>query len=162
MQHEALLIGLSQLGAVFAGFIAIALAFSQREEKMDAGDSLRTRSILQSSFCVIFGPLMPLVLHAMEFDEALIWPASGAAGLVLVAVLISGNIHFQIKMTAAERRAAGLSVTLVPWLIAAIGISILAWVTFGDAGAGPYILAVAVALIIASWNFIELALKRWL
>jgi hypothetical protein len=162
MQHETLLIGISQLGAVFAGFIAIALAFARREEKMDVRDSLRTRSILHSSFCAIFGPLVPLVLHAMPVDDSVIWPASGAISLLLATALISGNIRFQLKMTATERRDAGLSVTLAPWLIAATGMSILAWVTFANGGAGFYILAMAIALTIASWNFIELALKRWL
>ena len=72
----------AQLGAAFAGFIAIFLIFARREGRFSAADSLRIRSIILASFSAVFFSLVPLVLHHAGFSGAgfgerpALWPSS--------------------------------------------------------------------------------------
>ena len=45
MPEQPLLLGISQLGAFFAGFISIFMAFTQSNGKFSALDAVRVRAI---------------------------------------------------------------------------------------------------------------------
>jgi hypothetical protein len=60
----------AELGAAFAGFIAIFLIFARREGRFSPADSLRIRSIILASFSVVFTALAPLVLGQAGFSGA--------------------------------------------------------------------------------------------
>lgn len=163
MAEEGLLIGISQLGAVFAGFIAMASAFARRDGRLTGPDALRTRSILFTSFSAIFGALIPLVLHANALPDALAWQYAAMAGLVIGLGFSIEGARQQARMSAEDRAAAGILATYIPWTVAAIGLAFLIPVALGhENGSGLYLASIAIALLVAGWNFISLVSSRWL
>lgn len=162
MAYEATLIAMSQLGAVFAGFLGIVIALTRSDRRLDPGDALRTRSILHPSFLVILGSVLPLILHANGLDDARVWQFSAITGLVFAVAFSVVNIRFHLSMSAEERQAAGLMQTLLGWLLTLPGLILIASVAVGVGQGGLYIASIGSALLVASWNFITLAGRRWL
>ena len=78
MREEATLIGISQLGAVFAGFIAIFMVFTQANGKFSPVDALRARIIIFSSFVLVLAALLPLVLHGLDITPCLLYTSDAA------------------------------------------------------------------------------------
>ena len=91
MKEEAILIGISQLGAIFVGFIAIFVIFTQSTSKLSSGDTVRARIIIHSSFAVVLAALSPLVLNGLGIAPSWLWRL--ATGIHL---LLGGTITFNI------------------------------------------------------------------
>ena len=91
------LVLMAELGAAFAGFLAIFLIFAKREGRFSPTDSLAVRSMILGSFSTVFLALAPLALAALGAGESLVWRTSSGLGL-LAALSIS------LSMALAHRR----------------------------------------------------------
>lgn len=162
MQEEAILIGISQLGAVFAGFIAIFMVFTQTTGRFSPIDAVRARIIIFSSFSVVLTALLPLVMHGLGIAPTWLWRV--AAGIYL---LLAGMITFDILRTqrTLDKTEVPSKSTRMFRLIArslvigmfVVGAIILAG--FGQGG-GYYVLLLTMNLAMVGLTFISFAMHR--
>lgn len=155
----------AELGAAFAGFIAIFLIFARREGRFSPADSLRIESIVLASFSVVFYALIPLVFARTEFDEATVWRVASLAALV--SGLLQGSIvaRRQIALTPEERATVGSGHSLVTWGLFGVAAILFSWNALGlgaSPAAWPYLASLACILGIAAMNFVTIAFQRLL
>tara|TARA_R110002073_G_scaffold246232_6_gene409073 strand:- start:6789 stop:7277 length:489 start_codon:yes stop_codon:yes gene_type:complete len=162
MDHENLLIGISQLGAVFAGFLAIVLVYAGKDGRMSPPRGLRARAILHSSFLVIFGALLPLVFDALHQDVSRVWQWSAIAVLPIGSLMVAEGVRHHLKMSAGDRQQAGWLQTMVPWSFSGLGMALILGLALGYGAGGLYILALVLALASATISFMTMALEDWI
>lgn len=162
MQEEAILIGISQLGAVYAGFIAIFLVFTRKDGRFSTADSLRVRSLLFSSFGVVAAGVAPLVFHAFGLADVNLWRASAMFVFLVgsISTLDIGRRH--IKMSRDDKIEVGIFHSVVTWGLNFIATGLLIAVVVGFGGWAFYVLVVAIILAITIINFVTITLQRLL
>lgn len=161
MREEAILIGISQLGAVFAGFIAIFMVFTQANGKFSPVDALRVRIIIYTSFLSVLAALLPIVLNGLDITPAWLWRLT-----TVIYLLLSGSISFDIlrnqrtlgKVETPDRatRTFQLIARFLSLAVFVVGVLILAGIGQG----GFYILILVINLTIAGITFISFAMHR--
>ncbi len=161
MREEAILIGISQLGAVFAGFIAIFMVFTQANGKFSPVDALRVRIIIYTSFLSVLAALLPIVLHGLGITHAWLWRLA-----TTIYLLLCGSISFDIlriqralgKTETPDRptRTFQLIARILNLAMFIIGALILAGIGQG----GFYTLLLVINLTIAGITFISFAMHR--
>jgi len=160
MSEEALLIGISQLAAVFAGFISIFMAFVQTGEKFSPADGVRARVIIYSSFVIVLAALLPMVIAALGASEPNAWRMA-AVIYTAIGVLISFDI-FRIRRALKQasvnsfESASSILSRLLNVAMFVIGLV----VAFGLAGGGFYILLLTMNLTLAAISFIAFVTNR--
>lgn len=162
MEHEGILIGVAQIGAVFAGFLALVLVFSSNGERAEPVSAMHGRSVLYSSFLTIFGALFPLALLAAGLDEGLAWRIPAGAVLPAALPMLAESLRFYLRMKPEQRRALGLAIPITSWTISGIGITLSVLVAAGLLAGPVFVLAMVFALSAVTVNFMALALQRWL
>jgi len=155
----------AELGAAFAGFIAIFLIFARREGRFSPADSLRIESIVFASFGAVFFSLVPLVLGSAGFAADRLWQASSL--IALGAGLVVGGLVAvkQVRLSPEDQAEVGLLHSLITWGLFAVAGVLFALNAFGWAGepsAWPYLTSLFCALGIAAMNFVTIALHRLL
>jgi hypothetical protein len=110
----------AELGAAFAGFIAIFLIFARREGRFSPADSLRIRSIILASFSAVFISLVPLVLHHAGFSGVALWRV--ASTVALIGGLLAGGVVARKHVTLAptDRANVGVLHSVITWGLFAI------------------------------------------
>ncbi len=162
MPEESVLIGLSQLGAVFAGFIAIFTAFVQRDGRFSPVESLRARSMLYASFLTVLASLLPLLLSAFGVMGNDVWRFSAVLFLVLgIGAPIDAARH-NLALKGSERRGVGRVHFFITWGLTVATIGVLGQIALGYGDAGHYLLCLAMMLCIAASNFLTSTLLRLL
>jgi len=162
MPHESLLIGLSQIGAVFAGFMAVFIALAQRDGRLDPVSALRARSILYTSVTTIAAALLPLVIFAAGLTgDASLKISAGVAALMGLGLSIEGARH-QMALTPEQKRATGLVFNIVSWGFSGVAFAVAVAIVFGAIHADYYPLSVFVMLIVSAANFVKISLEQWL
>lgn len=163
MQGSDELILLAELGAAFAGFLAIFLIFARRDGRFSPTDSLAVRSMILGSFMTLFLALAPLVLAALEIEPATVWRVSSALTL-LVIVLVAVNMaraHRRIPRDARGDLKTGLVV--VAWTLATT-VAVLSAINLlglaGSRAAGVHLASLVAILGITAVNFSDIAFKR--
>lgn len=153
---------IAELGAAYAGFLAIFLIFARREGRFSPADSLAIRSMILGSFSAVFIALFPIVLGTFDLSEAIVWRvASGFGLLVLLPVGASMGLA-QRRLSPSEKIELG-SLPIAAWiLVFAITTLFLSnvFAIFGDPSAGPHIGGLVVMLAITTLNFADIAFKR--
>lgn len=162
MREEAILIGFSQLGLVFAGFISIFLVFAKRDGRFSPADALRVRSIIYASFMVVLGALAPIVLSAYDISGEMAWRAGAAIfiGVGVISTIDAARRH--LAMTRDDRAEVGIAHSVVSWGLNIVLTAVMVGIVFGLGGAANYILSLTLLLAIAASNFITIALQRLL
>lgn len=160
--HDELTL-IAELGAAFAGFLAIFLIFAKREGRFSPVDSLAVRSMILTSFNTIFIALVPLALAALGFSEPVVWRASSGFGL-LVFSLVAVNMGLaHRRIPPSDRTDLNSALVIAAWLMASSAVALfLANVSavFGTPSAGIHISALVVLLAITALNFVDIAFKR--
>ncbi|MHA6288947.1 hypothetical protein [Maricaulis sp. CAU 1757] len=162
MEHEGVLIGIAQLGAVFAGFLALVVVFVSGGDRADPVSGLHGRSVLYSSFLTIFGALFPLALFAAGVREDLAWRLPAGAVLPVALAMLAESLRFYLKMDADQRRAFGYLVPFASWGLSGVGMTLAVLVAAAVLDGPVFILAMVLALAAVTVNFMALALQRWL
>ena len=161
MEQEAILIGISQLGAVFAGFIAMFMVFSQSNGQFTAVDAMRARVILFSSFAVVLAALLPVVLYGLSIPG--VWAWRIAAALYLIAgILITVDVvrnQMALDKTVGTPRQIEIIRLLSRVLNLALFLAGIA-VFIGYRQGGVYVLMLLMNLTIAGLSFLSFAMHR--
>lgn len=163
MPTDEVLLGFGQLGAVFVGFISIAVVFVREDGKLAPVDALRARSILHTSILVIIGSIAPLVLNAYGVAPAQSLRGSAALGVLLgLGTSIEGAVY-HLRMSLHDRRQAGPIHGAVTWGMSMIGFVLLAAIALGFSDReGDYVLAMSLGIAVSASNFVMLSVQRWL
>ena len=153
---------IAELGAAYAGFLAIFLIFARREGRFSPSDGLAIRSMILGSFGTIFIALVPLALGTLDWVEANVWRASGAFGL-LMSVFIAGNVGLSQRRLAPEERAKLGRLPIAAWALSALIVSLFLsnlLAAFGGPSAGLHIASLVLLLGITTLNFADIAFRR--
>ncbi len=160
--HDELIL-MAELGAAFAGFLAIFLIFARREGRFSPTDSLAVRSMILGSFSTLFLALAPLALAALDTPEVVVWRVSGALGF-LVFISVSASMALAHRRIPRDARAdLNPRLVIAAWLLASLAMVLfLANLAgqFGGPSAGLHISALVVLLGITAINFSDIAFKR--
>ncbi len=161
MQEEAILIGISQLAAVFVGFIAIFLVFTQSNGKFTAIDAVRARIIVYSGFAVVLASLLPLVFHGLDVPSEWLWQLSTALYLVIGGLITLSVIRHQSNLDDNEEpsrtvRNFRLIARTLNMLLFVVGALVL--IGIGDGG--YYVLMLVMNLVMAATSFLSFAIHR--
>ena len=155
----------AELGAAFAGFIAIFLIFARREGRFSPADSLRIESIILASFSAVFFSLVPLVLGSAGVSSTALWRASS---LIALAVgLVTGGLVAvkQVRLSPEDQEEVSLEHSVITWGLFAIAAVLFSANAFGwvvEPSAWPYLASLFCALGIAAMNFVSIAFRRLL
>ncbi|MEE9380039.1 MAG: hypothetical protein V3V03_01410 [Hyphomonadaceae bacterium] len=162
MQEEELLIGISQLGIGFAGFISIFMVFARRDGTFSAPDSIFVRAIIVSSFLIAAGALTPLVVAGFELSTPNIWRYSAISVLVISAVPTTNSVRKQVSLSSEDRAQIGTLFSILVWSLAAAIVVLYGLVAFGIGGGPLYILSLALNIGLVMVTFATFALRRLL
>jgi uncharacterized membrane protein YhaH (DUF805 family) len=154
---------IAELGAAYAGFLAIFLIFARREGRFSPSDGLAVRSMILGSFSTIFLALVPLAIGTFGIAEQIVWRASSTFGL-LVLLSVGANISLASRRLSPEDRTElGSTAPMVAWALTAL-IAILflsnVFAVLGPPSAGLHIAALVALLGITTLNFADIAFKR--
>ena len=162
MQHETILIGMSQLGAVFAGFIAIFSAFTKPDGRFSRSESLRIRSMLYASFVTVLGSLWPLVVSAYGVPDPDLWRRSAVLFLITGLAAVVNAARHNVSLKGSQRARLGTIHFFVSWGLTAAAVILVALTALGYGDAGHYLLARLLTLAVAVSNFVTSILARLL
>ncbi len=155
----------AELGAAFAGFIAIFLIFARREGRFSPADSLRIRSIILASFNAVFISLVALVLHHAGFSGVALWRA--ASMVAFIGGLLAGGVvaRTHVALSPRDRANVGAVHSVITWGLFAIAAILLVSNAFwlvSIPSAWPYLASLVCILGIAATNFVTIAFQRLL
>jgi len=161
MQEDAILIGISQLASLFAGFIAIFVIFTQSTGKLSPGDTVRARIIIYLSFGLVLAALYPLVFHGLGIAPSWLWRLATGMHLLLGAMIAFRILRSQrtIDKTKAPDRSIKIFRLIARFLIVGlfvVGALILAGVGQG----GYYVLLLVMNLSMIALTFVSFAEHR--
>ena len=162
MIEEGVLLGISQIGATFAGFIAIFLIFARRDGRFSPADGLRIRALIYASLLIVIGALLPLLLHAYGAAEAQLWRGSAALYFAAGVPASIDAARRHLSMTQQDRREVGLLHSVVSWGLNLVVVAILGSLVLGYGSVGNYVLALVLTIAIVMANFVTLSLKNLL
>ena len=162
MPDAELLIGLSQLGIGFAGFISIFMVFARRDGKFSTLDSIFVRAILVSSFLIAVGALVPLVVAGFTLPPADVWQYSAIAILLVSLLPTSNSVRKYLALAKGDRANIGVLFSLLAWGLSALIVILYAVVAFGMAGRAWYILALNLNIGLVMVTFATFAIRRLL
>lgn len=160
--HDELAL-IAELGAAFAGFLAIFLIFAKREGRFSPVDSLAVRSMILSSFSTIFIALVPLALAVLEFSEPVVWRSSSGFGLLVLSLVAVNMGLSQRRIPPSSRTDLNSALVIAVWLMASTVAALFAanvFAVFGTPSAGLHISALVVMLAVTALNFSDIAFKR--
>jgi len=155
----------AELGAAFAGFIAIFLIFARQEGRFSPADSLRIESIVLASFSAVFYSLFPLVLARTGLEGGTVWRVSSV--VALASGLFQGSVvaRRQIALPAEERGTVGLTHSFITWGLFGVAAVLFSWNVL-NLGSPPaawrYLASLVCILGIAAMNFVTIAFQRLL
>ena len=160
MPEETLLIGMSQLGATFAGFVAIFLIFIRKDGRFPAAEALRIRALIYTSLLVVVTGVAPVGMAFVVGSDD-VWQVSALIALGFGLLSIAHIMRRHAAMTKEERREIVVLHATVTYGLAMAAAAIVAALGFGwIAGSGWYVVAVMLTLLNVIVTFITLAFKN--
>jgi hypothetical protein len=151
----------AEISTVFAGFIAIFIAFAGRDGRFAAADAHFVQAmVLANMYTIAFGLLVP-VLSLLMLEERAWFVASLAA--VLVAVPIGAyQTWIQFKMPRDESQKISLWWHAPGWALAwATALCYLAALFELGPTAGYYVAGNTLSLAIAIWCFVAIVFRKF-
>jgi hypothetical protein len=159
MAEEGFLIGVSQLGATFAGFVAIFLIFVRQDGRFSPADALRIRALIYTSLLVVVVGLIPLALNFLV-EASQLWRASGAAALAVGTPVIIDVARSHLAMKVEDRREIVMAHAVVTYGLAIASAALVAALALGFGDSGLYVLALLLTLISVAVTFLTLSFKN--
>jgi len=150
MPSEGLLLGIAQLGAVIAGFTAVTAVLQPPGGSWSPALRIRHRSIVSTSFNVMFEALIPLIVFAWLADARSSLVLS-SAGVALYVGWVVGLRVRQFVLTGAIRTRSGRVLLLI-----AGGAFLLFGANVFIGSVAVYTLALCVQLAVAVVSFYTL------
>lgn len=151
MPGEALFVGIATIAVVIAGFSGITSGLNTAPGGWNAGQRLRQRAIVSTSFNVTFESLVPLVLFAMTGAQrmSIVLASAGVALYALGIVLV--RARQMLRAGALTSRAARVMFVAGPVATALFAANALYFMSDG-----VFALALLVQLSVAAVSFYAL------
>lgn len=162
MEHEALLIGLSQIGMIFAGFISVFLIFASKDGAFAPHEKMHISGLVLSCAALLFASLSPFALHVYGLNGQALWRAAACCGLACCFVVSFFGLTPYWKLTPEERKLNGyVHAATVFGMVGAI-IVLYAFAIAGRSPAGNYIVGTLLIVPIGMSSFGTFAYKRFI
>lgn len=152
---------IAEIAAVFAGFIAIFIAFIGRDGRFAAADAHFIQAMVLSTMYTIAFALLPPVLLLLARGDAIWFEASLAAFLVSVPIGIY-QTWMQVRMPGEESQKISLWWHVPGWALA--GATALAYLGACFAWADPeglYLAGNTLSLAIGIWCFVAIVFRKF-
>jgi hypothetical protein len=151
MPSEALFIGIATIAVVIAGFTAITSGLSSATGTWDAGQRIRQRAIVSTSFNVVFESLAPPTLDAALGDArtSLVLASAGIALYTLAVVVVRARQMLRVGAFASRTPR-------VLFLLGPLACLLFAANALVFASAGVFALALCLQLSVAAISFYSL------
>src|SRR5512141_1411258 len=114
MPSEALFIGIATIAVVIAGFTAVTSGLTPPTGAWDAGERIRQRAIVSTSFNVMFESLVPLVTFALLGDVRAALLISSAAVAVYTSLIVVVRTRQLLRAGGPRTRTAAVMFVLGP------------------------------------------------
>ena len=151
MPSEALFIGIATIAVVIAGFTAVTSGLTPPTGTWDAGQRIRQRAIVSTSFNVMFESLVPPTVFALLQDVHSSLVLSSAAVAVYTLVIVVVRARQLLRAGGPRTLAARVMFVLGPTACLLFAANALVF-----ASAGVYALALCVQLSVAALSFYSL------
>ena len=161
-EQQNMLMGFAQIAAGLMGFLAILVIFVREDGRLAPVDALRSRSILYNAQAVLIGGLLPIILYEAGLEGQVLWQASAGLTLAMSAVPFAEGMRFNLAMPMEDRRQVGLPTAILSWGGSTVASLLMLSVVIGVQESGAYFLAAGVCVAVASYNFVAVAVQRWL
>ena len=151
----------AELGAVFAGFVSIFLAFTQANGVFTEIDKLRARIIIYSGFVVVLAALAPVVLHGFSLPSDFAWQTATGIYLFLAALVTFDVVGRQKKLrTKGDVSQSTRWFQFVSRVLNALVFVAAIPIFAGFNQSGFYFLMLVTTLTMAGITFVSFALHR--
>jgi hypothetical protein len=151
MPSEALFIGIATIAVVIAGFTAVTSGLTPPTGAWDAGERIRQRAIVSTSFNVMFESLVPLVTFALLGDVRAALLISSAAVAVYTSLIVVVRTRQLLRAGGPRTRTAAVMFVLGPTACLLFAANAVVF-----ASDGIYALALCVQLSVAALSFYSL------
>jgi hypothetical protein len=160
MPEEGFLIGLSQLGATFTGFVTIFLVFVRQEERFSPADAFRIRALIYNSLVVVIYALVPLTL-SFVVSPSVLWRASAGLSFFAGLPFFFDSLRSHLAMTKEDRRQIVLPHTISSYGLIFVAGALVAALALGYGhGSGFYVVALMLIFLSVLTTFVVLAFKN--
>lgn len=151
MPGEALLIGIATVAVVVAGFAAIAPSPGLDASQWSAGQRIRRRAIVSTSFNVTFESLLPAVLYPAIGDERTTLVVASGLVFVYALFIITTRLRQMIRAGSIRGRSTQMLIAAGFVATALFGLNALVF-----ASLTVYALALCIQLSVAAISFYTL------
>jgi len=150
MPSEALLLGIAQLGAVVAGFTAVTAVLQPQGGSWSPALRIRHRSIVSTSFNVMFEALVPVIVFAWLADVRSSMVVSSAGVAVYVGWVVALRVRQFVRTGAIHSRSGRVLLLIAAAAFGLFAANVLL------ASVAVYALALCVQLAVAVVSFYTL------
>ena len=160
MPEENLLLTIAEVSIGFAGFAGIVALFGRRSAgPWSASDQTRFNALIRGALVSLFGAFLHLAIHSVSPSDSSPWgPASTVFGFVFL-VLFWRGWGLVAEISASEDSDANVRggwvliylIGLVALILLVNGLGV-----FSQAAAGPYLVALFLALAMTGLMFARL------
>jgi hypothetical protein len=148
---EFLLIGIAQIAVVMAGFTAVTSALTPPGGSWSAGQRLRQRAIVSTSFNVVFESLLPVIAFAWFGEPRTALIVSSVAVALYAGWVVVARARQFLKTDAIHTRGGQLLFILGPLAVLLFAANAVAF-----ASVAIYAVALCVQLSVAVLSFYSL------
>ncbi|MEL7545463.1 MAG: hypothetical protein AAGJ84_02355 [Pseudomonadota bacterium] len=162
MEHESLLIGLSQIGMIFAGLISVFIIFAAKDGEFPPHEQMHISGLVLSCAALLIASLSPFAFFVYGLDGQLLWRVAAGFSLACCVILSFYGLTPYLKLSAEERKLNGyFHAVTVFGLVGVISI-LYALAAIGRASSGNYILGTLLIVPIGMSTFTTFAFKRFI
>ena len=162
MNEQAILIGLSHLGIVFAGLISVFIIFAARDGEFPPPERQHVRGLILTSFPVVIGSMLPFAFFLYGASDTVVWRGSGTIAFVLGTIMSVENFLTYLKMSKSDKKENGYAHAITAFGLNFVAGVMLAMASLGIAAKANYIVALMVILLIGVSSFVTFAAHRFL
>ena len=161
MEYENLLIGLSQIGMIFAGLISVFIIFEAREGKFPPHERMHISGLVLSCIALLICSLTPFVFFVYGFQDQILWRASASVGIFGCICTSYFGLTPYLRLSPEERKLNGYFHAATVFAAAGAILVVFVLAAIGKAPAGNYITGTLLIVAIGLSSFGTFAHKRF-
>lgn len=161
MEHETLLIGLSQIGMIFAGLISVFIIFTAQDGAFASHEKMHVRGLVISCAALLITSLSPFAFFVYGVNDQMLWRVSAGFALFCSVIISFFVVPPYLKLSPEERKLNGYFHAAIVLGLEGVIALLLVLAIIGHAPAGNYILATMLIVPIGMSSFISFAYKRF-
>lgn len=162
MEHETLLIGLSQIGMIFAGLISVFIIFAAKDGEFPPHEKMHVGGLVVSCAALLIASLSPFSFFVYGLDGDLLWRAAAGFSITWCVILSYYGLAPYLKLSPEERKLNGYFHAVTVFGLVAVIATLYTLAIIGHAPAGNYILGTLLIVPIGMSSFGTFAHKRFI